>query len=130
MLIHRPCQPAGSQRGPSQALPNDAHRCAHPAAASLSQPHPQDPVASNNALWKGAQQALALNLTRAIGVSNYATADLKALEGATPRVNQCQMSIQNHDDDTIAYCAAHGIVYESYQATGMLHAPPCLPPLC
>ena len=36
------------------------------------------------------QMALAANLTRAIGVSNYKAADLKALDmsGATPAVNQ------------------------------------------
>ena len=93
VLIHRPCQPAGSPRGPST-----------------------DPAASNNALWKGAQAALAQGLTRAIGVSNYVTADLKALSGPKPSLNQCQMSIQHHDDDTIAYCAENGIQYESYQA--------------
>ena len=60
--------------------------------------------------------ALDQKLTRAIGVSNYKTADLKALEGPKPSVNQCQMSIAHHDDDTIGYCQANGIVYESYQA--------------
>ena len=59
--------------------------------------------------------ALEQNLTRAIGVSNYKTADLKALEGPKPSVNQCQMSIAQRDDDTIGYCQASGIVYESYQ---------------
>jgi diketogulonate reductase-like aldo/keto reductase len=93
VLIHRPCQPAGSPRGPAK-----------------------DPVASNNALWAGAQKVLAMNLTRAIGVSNYATADLEALKGPKPSVNQCRMSVETHDDDTIAYCQAHGILYEAYFA--------------
>jgi diketogulonate reductase-like aldo/keto reductase len=82
LLLHRPCQPSSSSRGPSK-----------------------DPVASNNALWKGAQMALAMNLTKAIGVSNYAAADLKTLEGPKPAVNQCYMSIQRHDDETIQYCS-------------------------
>ena len=78
-----------------------------------------DPTASNNALWKGMQMALAANLTRAIGVSNYAEADLKALDMTThtPAVNQASMSLTGgHDDATIAFCQAHSppIVYESY----------------
>jgi diketogulonate reductase-like aldo/keto reductase len=94
VLIHRPCQPHGSSRGPV------------PAGGS--------PAVSNQALWEGAQRVLAMNLTRAIGVSNYVTADLKQLKGATPSVNQCSMSLAGHDDDTIAYCAANDIAYESY----------------
>jgi len=93
VLIHRPCQPPGSSRGPAA-----------------------DPSASNNALWKGAQQVLAMNLTRAIGVSNYVTADLKALTGPKPSVNQCSMSVKTHDDDTISYCQSQGITYEAYFA--------------
>jgi 2,5-diketo-D-gluconate reductase A len=76
----------------------------------------KDPVAANNALWRGMQQALALNLTRAIGVSNYGLQSLLKLDtsGGVPAVNQCDMSVSKHDDETIAYCQAHGIVYESY----------------
>jgi len=87
-LVHRPCQP---------------HQTS-------------DPVAANNALWKGMQQALALNLTRAIGVSNYAKADLEALDtsAVVPAVNQCDMSVEKHDDETIAHCQSKGIIYESY----------------
>ena len=93
VLIHRPCQPASSSRGPSK-----------------------DPVASNNALWKGAQMVLEMNLTRAIGVSNYVAADLKALEGPKPKVNQCYMSLTKWDKETVEYCHAQSIQYESYQA--------------
>lgn len=89
-LVHRPCQ---------------SHQT-------------KDPVASNNALWKGMQMALAQNLTLAIGVSNYEKKDLEALDrtGAVPAVNQCDMSVTKHDDETIAYCQANGIVYEAYFA--------------
>lgn len=89
-LIHRPC-------GPSKFPPKDA-------------------VASNNALWKGMQMVLKDGLARAIGVSNYAAADLKALDmsKAVPAVNQCQMSVEVHDDESIAYSQSKGIVYESY----------------
>ena len=89
-LVHRPCQPHQTK----------------------------DPTAANNALWKGMQMAMAQNLTLAIGVSNYEKADLEALDqtGAVPAVNQCDMSVTKHDDETIAYCQANGIVYEAYFA--------------
>mmetsp|Transcript_1898 Transcript_1898/g.4766 ORF Transcript_1898/g.4766 Transcript_1898/m.4766 type:complete len:282 (-) Transcript_1898:34-879(-) len=72
--------------------------------------------ASNQALWKGMQMALAAGLTKSIGVSNFAASDLEALDfnGNTPAVDQCHMSVQSHDDTTIAYCQQHGIFYESY----------------
>ena len=49
-------------------------------------------------------------------MSNYKAADLKALDTskAVPAVNQCDMSIKQHDDVSIAYCQAHNIYYESY----------------
>jgi len=62
------------------------------------------------------QTVLAANLTRSIGVSNYDTKDLTAIAsvGVKPAVNQCRMTIKSHDDATIAYCKANGIVYEGY----------------
>lgn len=91
--------------------------------------HVPDPTASDNALWKGLQAALTQGLTRAIGVSNYNSSELAALEGPAPAVNQCQMSVGPasttlpmphiaHDDATIQYCKAHGITYESWRAVG------------
>ena len=95
--------------------------------------HPvADPTASDNALWRGLMAAKSLGLTRAIGVSNYNSTELAALEGDVPAVNQCQMSIVPdnvhsagwpmppiaHDDATIAYCAAHGITYEAWRVLG------------
>jgi len=68
-------------------------------------------------MWKGLQEALAQNLTRAIGVSNFNSSDLDAVisvGGAKPAVNQCQMSIGSHDDATIAYTKQLGIYYEAY----------------
>jgi diketogulonate reductase-like aldo/keto reductase len=70
--------------------------------------------------WKGLEDALAMNLTRAIGVSNFVEEDLRAILDAKPKpstipaVNQCSMSIGNHDDATRAFCASHGITYEAY----------------
>ena len=44
-------------------------------------------------------------------MSNYVKADLEALEGPMPRLNQCYMSIARHDDETIEYCAEKGIPF-------------------
>jgi len=71
----------------------------------------------NAAAWQGLQKALELNLTRSIGVSNFAVDDVKevlAVGGVQPAVNQCQMSIGSHDDVTIEFCQENGITYEAY----------------
>ena len=77
-------------------------------------------TSSNLKLWQGLEQALAQNLTRAIGVSNYNKKQLAALMAAgakvKPSVNQCHLSISHHADDDIAYCKEQGIVYEAYEA--------------
>ena len=76
-------------------------------------------AATNLKLWRGLEQALAQKLTRAIGVSNYKQQQLAALlaEATTkPAVNQCELSVGHHDDETIAYCKAQGITYEAYEA--------------
>jgi len=70
--------------------------------------------AANAALWKGMAQALAMNLTRAIGVSNYNSQEIEALPAPVPAVNQCQMGVKKHDDATISYCQKKGILYEAY----------------
>ena len=87
-----------------------------PCSASSRAPT-KNGTASNNALYKGAEMALAAGLTRSIGISNYRSADIDALDyKVTPAVNQCRMGINTaHDDDSIAYCQAHGITYQSYQ---------------
>ena len=75
--------------------------------------------ATNLKLWKGMEQALALNLTRSIGVSNYPKKQLAALlKGAVtkPAVNQCQMSLANQESEMLAYCEEQGIVFEAYAA--------------
>ena len=62
-------------------------------------------------------KAQKLGLTRAIGVSNYGKKDLDAIlsiGGTPPAVNQCQMSIGSHDDETISCCKEHKIFYEAY----------------
>jgi len=67
--------------------------------------------------WLGMQEALVLGLTRAIGVSNFRSADLDAvlaLGGTQPAVNQCQFSVGSHNDEHLAYNAARNVSYESY----------------
>lgn len=66
-------------------------------------------------------QALAMNLTRAIGVSNYNATHLDALPKPLPAVNQCNMGVSSHDDATISYCQNKGILYEAY---GVMHSCP------
>ena len=67
--------------------------------------------------WKALQAAHAAGKARAIGISNFAKKDIDAvlsLGGVGPAVNQCQMSVGSHDDETIAYGKAHNITYEAY----------------
>jgi len=80
---------------------------------------PCNSASANANLWEGLEQALAMNLTRAIGVSNYNSKQLAALltkAKTKPAVNQCQLSVGHHDDTTIAYTQSQGILYEAYEA--------------
>lgn len=80
--------------------------------------HHPDTDACNQALWKGLEQAQSMGLTKAIGVSNFSPAQMEAIMrvGPTPVVNQCGMSLKNHDDATIAWCQAHRVTYEAFDA--------------
>ena len=96
----------------------------------FADPPVPDPVAADNALWRGLEMALEQGLTRAIGVSNYVSHDLAALRGKVkPAVNQCMMSVNftkpllpvpqhGHDDATLAYCARNNITYEAWRVIG------------
>ena len=77
--------------------------------------------AENVALWKGLEQAVALNLTRAIGLSNFNPPQIDALltvATVRPSVNQCDLSVGGQDkqcgerDEAISYNLAHNISYE------------------
>jgi len=75
--------------------------------------------ATNAKLWSGLEQALSLNLTRAIGVSNYGKDKLSALlskASVKPSVNQCQMSMANQEEEMLQYCTEQGIAFEAYAA--------------
>jgi len=71
----------------------------------------------NVAVWEGLEEALKQGMTRSIGVSNYGVDDLQHildLGGTVPAINQCSMSIGNHDDATIEFCKSKNITYEAY----------------
>ena len=85
--------------------------------------HPASDV-ENIALWKGLEQAVASNLTRAIGLSNFNQKQIEViLSVATirPTVNQCDLSVGGQDtqcgpdrDEAIAYNRAQNISYEAW----------------
>lgn len=86
----------------------------HHPCSSDSRPHPKEPEpVVDAALWKGLLEAQKAGMVKSIGVSNYDASQLAAVDwGSTkPTVNQCHMSIGQHDDETIAYCAKNGIRY-------------------
>ena len=78
----------------------------------------------NQALWRGLEQAVAKNLTRAIGLSNFGQADIEAiLQIATirPAVNQCPMRVGyigsagcGNLDESIAYNHAQNITFGAW----------------
>ena len=75
------------------------------------------------ATWRGLETALAQNLTRSIGVSNFVVKDLEAILATAkvpPAANQCAMHIGRHDDATIAFCKAHKIQCFAPQQTSFL----------
>ncbi|CAB9502161.1 Deoxymugineic acid synthase 1 [Seminavis robusta] len=72
--------------------------------------------------WKYLEHAYLNDKTaRAIGVSNFRTADLEPLlqhGTVVPHVNQIQLNLLHKDVDTIRYCDQHGIVVEAYSPLG------------
>eukprot|EP01052_Picozoa_sp_SAG31_P000666 SAG31_NODE_19_length_35031_cov_42.510707_17_plen_865_part_00 len=81
-------------------------------------------AAEIRATWVGLESALRLNLTRAIGVSNFEVQHIKAVTSGSrvgkvvPAINQCQMHVGHHDDATIAYGKTLGITYEAFSPLG------------
>ncbi|KQQ03362.1 MULTISPECIES: aldo/keto reductase [unclassified Rathayibacter] len=79
----------------------------------------------NIAAWTAMQEIYAAERSRAIGVSNFAVADLESLIAATdvvPHANQIRWFVGNTQDETTAYCREAGILVEGYSplATGGL----------
>ncbi|KAJ1448479.1 NADP-dependent oxidoreductase domain-containing protein [Pelagophyceae sp. CCMP2097] len=74
-------------------------------------------LSENAATWRALEDALDANLTRAIGVSNFGIPHLTALATQarySPSINQCELSVSFHDDETIKYCRDEGIVYQAF----------------
>lgn len=89
---------------------------------------PSEEPSNNQALWKGLEQAVAKNLTRAIGLSNFRSSDIEPiLEIATirPAVNQCDLrvglaySLCGFRDSAIAYNQAHNITFSAWATLKM-----------
>ncbi|MWV48690.1 aldo/keto reductase [Rathayibacter sp. VKM Ac-2803] len=79
----------------------------------------------NIAAWSAMEEIYEAKRSRAIGVSNFAVADLESLIDATdvvPHANQIRWFVGNTQDETTAYCREAGILVEGYSplATGGL----------
>ena len=89
----------------------------------------KDCTAQNKLVWTQMEAIHATGRARAIGVSNFNVADLRAiLDGCTvvPMVNQIRWFVGHTQPDVVAFCKRHGIVVEAYSplATGrLLHDP-------
>lgn len=69
------------------------------------------------ATWKVLEDLQQQGVLKSIGVSNWVKNDLEKLMKVatiTPAVNQIHLNVLNHDDDTIAYCQANGIIPMAY----------------
>ena len=67
--------------------------------------------------WRVLEAMLAAGRTRAIGVSNFAKAELATLLAyatTVPAVNQNSLSVEEHDEETLAYCQEHNIVNQAF----------------
>jgi 2,5-diketo-D-gluconate reductase B len=69
--------------------------------------------------YRGLLQGLQLGLTRAVGVSNFDSAQMADCLAVGPvAVNQCSMHVGRHDDVSIRFAQAHNITYEAYSPLG------------
>ncbi len=82
----------------------------------------EDPYfAENLQVWKALEEAHEAGAIRAIGVSNFAVADLaNLLENGTvkPAVNQVLAHISNTPFDVLDYCKENDILVEAYSPMG------------
>jgi len=71
--------------------------------------------------WKVLEDYHARGVLKAIGISNFKSADVEDLLKSAkvrPAVNQIQHNILAHDDATIATCQAHNIAIEAFSPLG------------
>ena len=107
----------GTTQGATKSINEDLSELELSFADLILIHFPCDSHEGTKNVWSALQAAEAAGLARAIGVSNFAKADIDAalsLGGTKPALNQCQMSVGSHDDATIAYCKSNNITYESY----------------
>ena len=83
----------------------------------------EDCTEGNIEAWRAMIDIRRSNRARAIGVSNFAVKDIKAIVAATgvkPAANQIRYFIGNRQDEITDYCQANGILVEAYSplATG------------
>ena len=83
----------------------------------------EDCTEGNIEAWRAMIDIRRSNRARAIGVSNFAVKDIKAIVDATgvkPAANQIRYFIGNRQDEITDYCQANGILVEAYSplATG------------
>lgn len=68
--------------------------------------------------WAALEEAYQTGQAKAIGVSNFVQSDLEKLQKTAtvwpPAVNQVSMSVSKHDDATLAYADAQGIISMAY----------------
>jgi len=75
------------------------------------------------ATYKAVEKMIEDKTARAIGVSNFNSTifpEFLSKVSIKPAVNQCQMSIGDHDDDTIKFCKVNNITYQAYSPLGGL----------
>lgn len=76
-----------------------------------------DYAEGNRQAWRALEHAHETGKARSIGVSNFLQADLESLQesaAVTPHVNQILVHAGNTPTELIDYCAARGILVESY----------------
>lgn len=69
------------------------------------------------ASWKVLEDNLAKGVLKAIGVSNFVSADLRDLAKTAvvmPAVNQVEYNVFWHNEDTARFCKEHNITLEAY----------------
>lgn len=74
-----------------------------------------------SATWAELESYHARGVLKAIGVSNFKREHLEPLLASShivPAVNQVQLNVLEHDDDTIAFSQAHNIAIEAYSPLG------------
>jgi len=77
------------------------------------------PLGGCDDTWSVLEEYQANGKLKAIGVSNWGTKQFKSLKyKVRPAVNQIELNVFTHDDDTITYCDANNITVEAWSPLG------------